>query len=227
MTDRILLVEDDFALGDELFESLDEEGFEVTWIKDGSEAYFEAIEDYDLVVLDLMLPGKHGFDVLKKYRTQSDVPVIILTARQETHDKLRGFELGGDDYMTKPFWPEELLARIRARLRRPVMRRQADREFGPLAIDFEAHTVAVDGQPVDLTPAEFDILAALARRPGMAITRRQLVERALPEESEGTERTLDVHISRIRKKLGEAGKLVATVWGIGYKLDHSAKRSEA
>jgi two-component system response regulator MtrA len=218
MTHKILLIEDDFALGDELFESLDEEGFEVTWIKDGSEAYFEPIEEFDLVVLDLMLPGKHGFDVLKKYRTESDVPVIILTARRETHDKLRGFELGGDDFMTKPFLPEELLARIRARLRRPVMRREADRELGPLSIDFDTRKVEVDGEPVELTAVEFEVLAALARRPGMALSRRQLVERALPEESEGTERTLDVHVSRIRKKLGEAGKLVQTVWGIGYKL---------
>ncbi|QDG51295.1 response regulator transcription factor [Persicimonas caeni] len=218
MTHKILLIEDDFALGDELFESLDEEGFEVTWIKDGSEAYFEPVEEFDLVVLDLMLPGKHGFDVLKKYRTESDVPVIILTARRETHDKLRGFELGGDDFMTKPFLPEELLARIRARLRRPVMRREADRELGPLSIDFDTRKVEVDGEPVELTAVEFEVLAALARRPGMALSRRQLVERALPEESEGTERTLDVHVSRIRKKLGEAGKLVQTVWGIGYKL---------
>lgn len=218
MPQKILLIEDDFALGDELFESLDEEGFEVTWIKDGSEAYFEPIADYDLVVLDLMLPGKHGFDVLKKYRTESDVPVLILTARRETHDKLRGFELGGDDFMTKPFLPEELLARIRARLRRPVMRRQADRELGPLSIDFDTRQVNVDGEPVELTAVEFDVLAALARRPGMALSRRQLVERALPEESEGTERTLDVHVSRIRKKLGDAGALVQTVWGIGYKL---------
>lgn len=221
MSDRILLIEDDFALGDELFESLDEEGFDVTWIKDGAEAYREPVEDYDLVVLDLMLPGKHGFDVLKKYRTTSDVPVLILTARRETHDKLRGFELGGDDFMTKPFLPEELLARIRARLRRPVMRREADRELGPLSIDFEARIVEVDGAPVELTAVEFDVLAALARRPGMAISRRQLVERALPEENEGTERTLDVHVSRIRKKLGEAGSLVQTVWGIGYKLAES------
>lgn len=218
MPQKILLIEDDFALGDELFESLDEEGFEVAWVKDGSEACSETIDDYDLVVLDLMLPGKHGFDVLKKYRTESDVPVIILTARRETHDKLRGFELGADDFMTKPFLPEELLARIRARLRRPVMRREADRELGPLAIDFDAREVSVDGEEVDLTAVEFDVLAALARRPGMALSRRQLVERALPEENEGTERTLDVHVSRIRKKLGEAGKLVQTVWGIGYKL---------
>jgi two-component system response regulator MtrA len=221
MTDRILLIEDDFALGDELFESLDDEGYNVTWIKDGTEAYREPIEEYDLVVLDLMLPGKHGFDVLKKYRENSDVPVIILTARRETHDKLRGFELGSDDFMTKPFLPEELLARIRARLRRPVMRREADRELGPMSIDFDGRTVVVDSEPVELTAVEFDVVAELARRPGMALSRRQLVERALPEESEATERTLDVHISRIRKKLGVAGELVQTVWGIGYKLDNS------
>ncbi|AWV91019.1 response regulator transcription factor [Bradymonas sediminis] len=225
MTDQILLIEDDFALGDELFDSLDAEGYEVTWIKDGAEAYREAIEGYDLVVLDLMLPGKHGFDVLKKYRENSDVPVIILTARRETRDKLRGFELGSDDFMTKPFLPEELLARVRARLRRPVMRREADRELGPLSIDFDGRTVSVDGEPVELTAVEFDILAELARRPGMALSRRQLVERALPSESEATDRTLDVHISRIRKKLGVAGELVQTVWGIGYKLDNSKKRS--
>src|SRR5690554_5201726 len=225
MTDQILLIEDDFALGDELFDSLEDEGYEVTWIKDGAEAYRERIEAYDLVVLDLMLPGKHGFDVLKKYRENSDVPVIILTARRETRDKLRGFELGSDDFMTKPFLPEELLARIRARLRRPVMRREADRELGPMSIDFDGRTVLVDGEPVELTAVEFDILAALARRPGMALSRRQLVERALPRESEATDRTLDVHVSRIRKKLGVAGELVQTVWGIGYKLDNSKKRS--
>lgn len=225
MTDQILLIEDDFALGDELFESLDDEGYDVTWIKDGTEAYREPIEAYNLVVLDLMLPGKHGFDVLKKYRENSDVPVIILTARRETRDKLRGFELGSDDFMTKPFLPEELLARIRARLRRPVMRREADRELGPMSIDFDGRTVSVDGEPVELTAVEFDILAELARRPGMALSRRQLVERALPQESEATDRTLDVHISRIRKKLGVAGELVQTVWGIGYKLDNSKKRS--
>lgn len=222
MSQRILLVEDDFALGDEVFESLLEEDYEVTWIKDGDEAYREPIEDYDLVVLDLMLPGKHGFDILKKIRDESDVPVVILTARKETQDKLRGFELGGDDYLTKPFWPEELLARIRAGLRRPVMRREADRQLGPMAIDFEARTVEIDQKPVELTAVEFDVLAALARRPGMAISRRQLVERALPEEREGGTRTLDVHISRIRKKLGEAGDLIETVWGIGYRLAEEA-----
>jgi len=214
----ILLVEDDRKLGADVRETLVDEGFAVTWVQSGADAFWLEPDDFQLVVLDLMLPGKHGFDLLKKYREHSDVPVIILTARKETFDKVRGFELGGDDYLTKPFWPEELVARIRARLRRPVIQHEADRTIGPLTIDFDARRVSVEDEAIDLTRTEFEILAALARRPGMAVTRRQLVERALPEEREGTERTLDVHVSRIRKKLGEASDLVETVWGIGYRL---------
>lgn len=218
MTERILLVEDDFELGDEVFESLLEEGYEVTWIKTGDEAYREGPEEYDLVILDLMLPGKHGFDILKEFREKSDVPVLILTARQETETKVRGFELGGDDYLTKPFWPEELVARVRARMRRPVMQREADREVGPLAVDFDARRVELRGEAVALTRVEFDILERLARRPGTAVSRRELADHALEEPSEGGDRVLDVHISRIRKKLGEAAGHLETVWGIGYRL---------
>ena len=217
----ILLVEDDPRLGAEIRETLVDEGFAVTWMQDGLEASRERPDDYRLVVLDLMLPNKHGFDILKTFRETSDVPVIILTARTDTHDKVRGFKLGGDDYLTKPFWPEELVARVHARLRRPTIEHDADRSIGPLSIDFDGRVVEVDGEPVDLTRVEFDILAELANRPGAAITRRQLVERCLDEEREGTERTLDVHVSRIRKKLGDAADLLQTVWGIGYKLDPS------
>lgn len=214
----VLVVEDDPKLGREIQYTLRESGFDVTLIADGAEAVHEDPEDYRLVVLDLMLPGKHGFDILKEFRERSDVPVIILTARTDTHDKVRGFELGGDDYLTKPFWPAELVARVHARLRRPSIEHDADRSLGPLEIDFEQRLVSVDGEEIGLTRTEFDILATLARRPGAAITRRRLVERCLDEEREGTERTLDVHVSRIRKKLGEASELLETVWGIGYKL---------
>lgn len=214
----ILLVEDDPRLGAQIRDSLADNGFDVTWIQDGAKAIREDPDAYRLVVLDLMLPNKHGFDVLKTFRESSDVPVIILTARTDTHDKVRGFKLGGDDYLTKPFWPEELIARVRARLRRPTIEKDADRTIGPLTIDFDARTVTNDSASVDLTRVEFDILAALAQRPGVAVSRRQLVERCLDEEKEGTERTLDVHVSRIRKKLGDASDVVQTVWGIGYKL---------
>lgn len=218
MSHRILLVEDDFELGDEVFESLLGEGYDVTWIKEGNEAFREEPEDYDLVILDLMLPGKHGFDILQQFREDSDVPVLILTARQETETKVRGFELGGDDYLTKPFWPEELKARVRARLRRPVMQRDADRVVGPIALDFDARTVEVAGESVDLTRVEFDLLERLANRPGTAVSRRALADYALEDPEERGDRTLDVHISRIRKKLGEASGHLETVWGVGYRL---------
>lgn len=214
----VLVVEDDPRLGAEIRDTLVAEGFDVTWLQDGDKAMREDPDAYRLVVLDLMLPGSHGFDVLKHYRQTSDVPVIILTARTDTHDKVRGFKLGGDDYLTKPFWPEELVARVGARLRRPTIEKAADRTIGLLTIDFDRRIVTNDGDGVDLTRVEFDILAALAKRPGTAISRRQLVERCLDEEKEGTERTLDVHVSRIRKKLGDASEVVQTVWGIGYKL---------
>lgn len=214
----ILLVEDDPRLGAEIRDTLTAEGFDVTWLQDGGKAMREDPDAYRLVVLDLMLPNSHGFDVLKRFRESSDVPVIILTARADTHDKVRGFKLGGDDYLTKPFWPEELIARVRARLRRPTIEKDADRTIGPLTIDFDARTATCHDKSIDLTRVEFDILAALARRPGAAVSRRQLVERCLDEEKEGTERTLDVHVSRIRKKLGDASDVVQTVWGIGYKL---------
>lgn len=215
---RILVVEDDPRLGAEIRDTLSDDGFDVTWLQDGARAVREDPDAYRLVVLDLMLPNKHGFDVLKQFRETSDVPVIILTARTDTHDKVRGFKLGGDDYLTKPFWPEELVARVHARLRRPTIEKDADRTIGPLTFDFDGRTVTNDGVEVDLTRVEYDVLAALARRPGAAVTRRQLVERCLDEEKEGTERTLDVHVSRIRKKLGDAADVVQTVWGIGYKL---------
>ncbi len=218
MSNTILLVEDDQKLGSEIRDALTEEGYEVEWVTDGSKAEWLDPNEFGLVVLDLMLPGRHGFDVLKRYREVSDIPVLILTARTETADKVRGFELGGDDYLTKPFWPEELVARVAARLRRPVLRRGEGIEVGRITLETESRAVQVDGEEIELTRVEFDLLATLAARPGMAFSRRQLVDRVLDEEREGTERTLDVHVSRLRKKLGAAAEQVETVWGIGYKL---------
>ncbi len=213
---RVLLVEDDIALGDQVVEHLEGIGCEVEWLKDGDEARGEDSTEYALIVLDLMLPGTYGMELLKIFRSQGDVPVLVLSARQDTADKVRALKLGADDYLTKPYWPEELVARVRARLRRPELRREDGRKkVGAIVLDEGARTVEVEGAAVELTKAELDVLLALARRPGSAMTRRALVEAALEQ---GSERTLDVHVSRLRKKLGGAGAQIATVWGIGYKL---------
>jgi two-component system response regulator MtrA len=148
--------------------------------------------------------------------------VLILSARDGTADKIRALKLGADDYLTKPFWPEELIERVRARLRRPTLVRADVVEVGALRIDRVRHEVQVAGERVALTRVEFDFLAALAQRPGAAVTRQWLVEHVLTSERDGSERTLDVHVSRLRKKLGP-GIPIETVWGIGYRLVASSE----
>jgi two-component system response regulator MtrA len=175
-------------------------------------------KELNLVVLDLMLPGRYGLDVLKDLRTFSDVPVLVLSARNDKEDKVRALKLGADDYLTKPFWPEELLARVTARLRRPVIQNPDHLKAGPLSMHLGEQRVVVAGNVVDLTPLETGLLSALMKRPGSAVARRWLVENLLESERARAERTLDVHISRLRKKLGQEG-LIETVWGIGYRLN--------
>jgi two-component system response regulator MtrA len=168
-----------------------------------------------------MLPGAGGLEILARIRERSGVPVLVLSAKSDAEVKVRAFEIGADDYLTKPFWPEELLARVRARLRRPQLESQAgaDRiEVGPIAIDVPGHTARIDGKPLDLTRVEFDLLCALARRAGAAVGRKWLVDNVLDPRRQGDERTLDVHVFRLRKKLGEAGERLSTVWGVGYRL---------
>ena len=218
MSSRILLIEDDKNLGDQIVTHLKRDGFEVTWLQDGHTALDADPKQHDLVVLDLMLPGAHGLDILKIYRETAETPVLVLSARNETATKVRALALGADDYVTKPFWPEELLARIQARLRRPLLHAGDVIETGALRIDLGARVVENAGQRVDLTRIEFDLLAALAQRIGSAITRQALVDRVLDPDREGTGRTLDVHFSRVRKKLGTEGARIATVWGVGYRL---------
>lgn len=216
---RILLVEDDERLGRQVAAHLERAGYATTWVRDGAEALSSPLDGLALVVLDLMLPGADGLDVLKRVRGEADLPVLVLSARQDARDRVRALELGADDFVAKPFWPEELLARVAARLRRPVLRREGVLSLGPLELDVAARRAAVDGAELALTRVEFDLLAALAGRPGTAVPRTWLAEHVLDPEGEGGERALDVHVSRLRKKLGSAGARIATVWGIGYRLD--------
>jgi len=217
MSKRCLVIEDDQELGAQIVKRLRDAGYEPTWWKEGRRLLQGDLPQVELVILDLMLPGTYGMDMLKDLRAFSEVPVLVLSARNETADKVRALKLGADDYMTKPFWPEELMERVRARLRRPKLERDGIVEVGPLRIDRPRREVHVRGERVDLTRVEFDFLAALAERPGEAATRRWLAERVLDPERDGTERTLDVHVSRLRRKLGR-GVFVETVWGIGYRL---------
>ncbi len=218
MSNRILLVEDDVALGQQVMDSLSRAGFEPHWVQDGDEARELRPDDYRLIVLDLMLPGTYGMDLLKRYRGKSEVPVLILSARDDTADKIRALQLGADDYVTKPFFPEELLARIQACLRRPNLSGNERLVVGDIVVDLERREARAGGNALSLTPVELEILTTLARRKGAAVTRDALVEAALDPAQDSSRRTLDVHISRLRNKLGNAASQLQTVWGIGYRL---------
>ena len=221
---RLLIVEDDESLARQMRTNLEREGFQVDWLAEGDAILSAQLDRYALVILDLMLPGMHGHDVMKYLRRRSDLPVLILSARDETDDKMRAFKLGADDYMTKPFWPEELVARVQARLRRPSLLREGPIVRGELQIDLQARKVTVADEDIELTRSEFEIFAALVRRAGEAITRRALVEAALDTEREGCERALDVHVSRLRRKLGTSSNAIVTVWGVGYRFDPGEDR---
>ncbi len=171
MSHRILVVEDDPKLGLQIVQHLKEAGFEPHWLERGDEALTVEPRDYALVILDLMLPGAFGLDVLKHLRRHSDLPVLVLSAKNDTAVKVRALELGADDYVTKPFWPEELLARVTARLRRPALARNGQITFAGLELDVDGRTLKVDGASVELTRVEFEMLLALARRPGQALSR--------------------------------------------------------
>ena len=218
MSDRILLVEDDAALGEQVVQTLSRAGFDTHWVQDGDQACGLDPNDYRIVILDLMLPGTYGLDVLKRYRARSEVPVIILSAREDTSDKIRGLKLGADDYVTKPFFPEELIARIHACLRRPTLQESQRIRIGDIHIDLDRREASTSRGVLSLTPVELEILAVLAKRRGAAVSRDALVEAALDPAQEGGRRTLDVHVSRLRNKLGPAAAQLQTVWGIGYRL---------
>jgi len=217
MAERVLLIEDDRELGAQIVERLQRAGYHTEWWQEGRAIDRDAPPEADLVVLDLMLPGRYGLDVLRDLRACSEVPVLVLSARNDTADKVRALKLGADDYMTKPFWPDELLERVRARLRRPALQRDDVVEVGALRLDVVARAVSVRGKAVELTRVEYEFLVALARRPGVAVTRKWLCEHVLDPERDGGERSLDAHVSRLRKKLGPE-HAIETVWGIGYRL---------
>jgi two-component system alkaline phosphatase synthesis response regulator PhoP len=227
MAQRILVVDDDPNMVRLLRASLEQAGYQVFFAYDGETAlHVLRRERPDLVVLDLMLPDRDGWDVTRVMRGDASLahtPIIMLTARVEHHDRIAGLELGADDYVTKPFHPGELMARIRAVLRRAQRGPAASRmiQAGELMIDVDAHRVEVRGQTIHLTPTEFGLLHALAEHCDHALTRSEMIEQGLGYSYEGLERTVDSHVRNLRRKLSDAGApadLIETVFGVGYRL---------
>jgi two-component system alkaline phosphatase synthesis response regulator PhoP len=227
MAQRILVVDDDREIVRLLRAYLEQDGYQVLVAYDGETAlHILRRERPDLVVLDLMLPDRDGWDVTRIVRGDPGLaatPIIMLTARVEDQDKIVGLELGADDYVTKPFNPREVVARVRAVLRRAQGEPSPPRviQVGEVMMDLDAHQVEVRGQPVKLTPTEFSLLQALAEHPGHTLTRLELIEQGLGYSYEGLGRTVDSHIKNLRRKLAGVGAeadLVETVFGVGYRL---------
>ncbi len=227
--ERILLIEDDSDISELVQYNLEREGYKVVAAADGELGLNQAMQTKpDLILLDLMLPGLDGLSVCKKLRAMPEtagIPIVMLTAKGEESDIVVGLEMGADDYVTKPFSPKELLARIRAVLRRPRAStaggggesEEGRKTVGPVAIDLERHEAWVRGEPLALTLAEYRLLSTLISRPGRVFTREQLLEKITGGEVYVIDRNVDVHIRAIRKKLGAEAEFIITVRGVGYK----------
>ncbi len=225
---RVLVVDDERSLARVVASYLEREGHQVRCVFDGRAAVAASREQApDLVVLDLMLPDLDGIEVCRRLRTFTDCYIVMLTARTEETDRLIGLSVGADDYMTKPFSPRELVARVRAMLRRPRIAgdgqppEERPRTFGPLRIDVAARDVHLDGAPVTLTRTEFDLLAVLSARPRVTFSRAQLIAAVWGDQWDGDEHLVDVHIGHLRRKLGDdpmAPRFVRTVRGLGYRM---------
>lgn len=226
--DRVLIIDDDFELCSLVSEYLAPEGFRVESVHDGETGLERALNgNYLLVVLDVMLPGMSGFDVLRRLRATSRIPVLLLTARGEDIDRIVGLEIGADDYLPKPFNPRELVARIRAVLRRTsadpkgvgTPRPPEILRIGDIELDPATRTVKHGGQPVDLTSVEFNLLEVLLREAGRVVTREELVSAVLSRKFSPFDRSIDMHVSKVRKKLGDLNgesEHIKTVRGVGY-----------
>jgi DNA-binding response OmpR family regulator len=218
MAGTILLVEDEPSVGELVRGYLQRDGYRVVWVRSGEEALTELDRHpVRLVVLDIGLPGMDGFDVCRAMRARSQVPILMLTARDEEPDRVVGLEVGADDYLTKPFSPRELVARMKAIFRRTDPQERHDRfSLGDVVLDRESHDVTVDGKPVELTAKEFDLLAFFMANAGVVVSRDLLLDRVWGQEYPGGTRTVDVHVAQLRRKLGRPD-LIRTLRGTGYK----------
>ena len=218
--ERILIVDDEARMRKLVRDFLEREGYDVSEAADGDQAvatFFEH-KDIDLVILDVMMPGRDGWEVLKTIREYSRVPVIMLTAKGDEQDELHGFDLGVDEYISKPFSPRILVARVQALLRRVHAESSDVIEVEGIRVDKTAHQVSVDGKPLDLSVKEFELLTYFLENRGIALSRERILNHVWNYDYFGEARTIDTHVKKLRSKLGEKGNLIQTIWGMGYKF---------
>ncbi len=221
---KILVVDDESRMRKLVKDFLVKKGYEVLEAGDGSEALdvFFAHQDIALLILDVMMPKLDGWQVCKEVRNYSKVPIIMLTAKSDEQDELLGFQLGVDEYVTKPFSPKILVARVEAILRRTKQSGDTDAmEFGGIEIDKAAHVVTIDGKTVDLSYKEFELLAYFMENRGIALSREKILNSVWNYDYFGDARTIDTHVKKLRNKLGEKGDMIKTIWGMGYKFEEA------
>jgi len=221
MAIKILVADDEMRIRKIIGDYLANDGYDVVQAENGRKALeaFYMNDDIDLVILDVMMPEKNGWEVCKEIREESDVPVIFLTALGETHDEIKGLDLGADDYIPKPFGYERFMARVRSALRRAGKNQEAKYNVLDLSIDPEMHSAKLDGNAINLSPKEFDLLIYLMENRNIAIERDAILDAVWGYDFYGDPRTVDTHIKNLRAKIGKAGKCIKTVRGIGYKFE--------
>jgi two-component system response regulator ResD len=218
---KMLIIDDDIHLRKLVLTYAELNGFQCREAENAERALSLIYEiDFDILLLDIMMPGMDGFETLAELRKHSQVPVILLTSRTEEYDKLLGFNLGADDYVSKPFSPKELMARVSAVLRRSGGKASDTLQFGKLSIQPAARTVLLEDHAINLPPKEFDLLVKLAQNEHIVLTRSQLLEKVWGYAYAGDVRTVDTHIKSLRERLGHYRKTILTVWGVGYKFEY-------
>ena len=221
---KILVVDDEPRMRKLVKDFLTVKGFQVIEAEDGEQAidiFFEE-KDIALILLDVMMPKMDGWEVLKTIRQYSQIPILMLTARGEEQDELQGFKLGADEYISKPFSPKILVARVEAILRRSSQGSKDVIEIGGIRIDKSAHLVEIDGVPVDLSYKEFELMTYFAENQGIALSREKILNNVWNYDYFGDARTIDTHVKKLRSKLGEKGEYIKTIWGMGYKFEMDA-----
>lgn len=219
---KILVTDDEGRMRKLVKDFLNKEGYEVIEAADGNEALDRFYEDngISLIILDVMMPGPDGYEVCKEIRSQSDVPIIMLTAKGEERDELQGFNTGADEYISKPFSPKILVARVNALLRRSNKLEADERiEAGGIVLDKTAHTVTIDGTPVELSFKEFELLTYFMENQAVALSREKILNNVWNYDYFGDARTIDTHVKKLRSKIGEKGDYIKTIWGMGYKFE--------